>query len=326
MSDKRNYGLDLYRILCCVGVLNYHVMDDVLGKGGVAYFLYFAASYCVPGFFLLSGFLLGSRSNVTVDYIENKIIGTMKKLFAWIVLWSILHFIKTGEIYDLWKQLLAGLASDGILPVSWFLFTYSFLLFLGYPLWYLKNKYRKLFGIAATVWIMMLMADVGRGVIGFKTQSLWLHLYIGYFAFGMALTDVFSWADRRLQKRTCIIIASIIVALTSATYIYEFKSQPSYIAPHNYYGKWFYSLWLAGGFWLCTLFDLKNLMLQKKIQQIASDTMVVYLGHLPMLIYITGIHPLQSVWEAIGCVCTLFVLLVICAECMKKLPLLRKIV
>lgn len=34
MSDKRNYGLDLYRILCCVGVLNYHVMDDVLGKGG----------------------------------------------------------------------------------------------------------------------------------------------------------------------------------------------------------------------------------------------------------------------------------------------------
>lgn len=92
---------------------------------------------------------------MTVDYIENKVIGTMKKLFAWIVLWSILHFIKTGEIYDLWKQLLAGLASDGILPVSWFLFTYSFLLFLGYPLWYLKNKYRKLFGIAMTIFIIL---------------------------------------------------------------------------------------------------------------------------------------------------------------------------
>lgn len=31
---KRNYGLDLFRIMCCVGVLNYHVIDDVLGNGG----------------------------------------------------------------------------------------------------------------------------------------------------------------------------------------------------------------------------------------------------------------------------------------------------
>ena len=34
MSNKRNYGLDIYRILCCIGVLTYHVMDDVLGKTG----------------------------------------------------------------------------------------------------------------------------------------------------------------------------------------------------------------------------------------------------------------------------------------------------
>lgn len=35
---KRNYGLDLFRIMCCAGVLNYHVIDDVLGNGGVHIF------------------------------------------------------------------------------------------------------------------------------------------------------------------------------------------------------------------------------------------------------------------------------------------------
>lgn len=34
MHVERNYGLDLYRIFCCIGVLTYHIMDDVLGKSG----------------------------------------------------------------------------------------------------------------------------------------------------------------------------------------------------------------------------------------------------------------------------------------------------
>ena len=34
MRDERNYGLDVYRILCCMGVLTYHIMDDVLVCGG----------------------------------------------------------------------------------------------------------------------------------------------------------------------------------------------------------------------------------------------------------------------------------------------------
>ncbi len=42
-TNRHNYGLDLYRILCCIGVLTYHIMDDVLGKsdggGPISYIL-----------------------------------------------------------------------------------------------------------------------------------------------------------------------------------------------------------------------------------------------------------------------------------------------
>lgn len=55
--EKHNYSVDIFRILCCIGVLTYHVMDDVLGKEG-ALPIYFGASFCIPGFFAIAGYLI----------------------------------------------------------------------------------------------------------------------------------------------------------------------------------------------------------------------------------------------------------------------------
>lgn len=34
--EKRKCGIDIFRIMCCLGVLNYHVIDDILEiSGGV---------------------------------------------------------------------------------------------------------------------------------------------------------------------------------------------------------------------------------------------------------------------------------------------------
>lgn len=48
--NERNYGIDIFRILCCIGVLIYHTFDDILGVNGACIF-YYGASFCVPGFF-----------------------------------------------------------------------------------------------------------------------------------------------------------------------------------------------------------------------------------------------------------------------------------
>ena len=40
---SRNYGLDIFRIMCCLGVLNYHVMDDFLQIGGGVH------TFCIMG-------------------------------------------------------------------------------------------------------------------------------------------------------------------------------------------------------------------------------------------------------------------------------------
>lgn len=62
---NRVAGLDIFRIGCCLGVIIYHVVDDIFlyqGTGwGIASVFYFGAAYCIPGFFLLSGYLIGKK-------------------------------------------------------------------------------------------------------------------------------------------------------------------------------------------------------------------------------------------------------------------------
>lgn len=45
--DSRNSEINLFGIFCCIGVLDYHILDDVLEYGMSAKAIYFAASFCV---------------------------------------------------------------------------------------------------------------------------------------------------------------------------------------------------------------------------------------------------------------------------------------
>lgn len=40
MLQKRKCGIDIFRIMCCMGVLGYHIMDDIVlsTPGGGGYF------------------------------------------------------------------------------------------------------------------------------------------------------------------------------------------------------------------------------------------------------------------------------------------------
>ena len=110
---NRNHGLDIFRIMCCIGVLDYHVMGAALSGagGGIAYYgkiLYYLAAFCVPGFFLLSGYFLGERDELKMRYVETKVAGIMAKLFGWIIFWTVVHFIRTGEVFDLWENFTQG--------------------------------------------------------------------------------------------------------------------------------------------------------------------------------------------------------------------------
>lgn len=109
-------------------------------------------------------------------------------------------------------------------------------------------------------------------------------------------------------------------------YIYNVNKSEQFYFPDRFYGKWYYTLWITSLFWLISLIEIKNELYRKIISVISSNTVVVYLGHLPILVYHTSRYPLKSPISASLTVVLLFIGCEILAEIMKRLPLLRKLI
>ena len=324
--QTRASGLDIYRVLCCIGVLIYHIVDDVLVKSQYAVPVYFAASFCVPGFFLLSGYLLGMKDEVSLEYCENKIIDTLKKLFLWIVFWTIVHFMLTGEIMDLWENLSYGMASQGVLPVSWFLFTYVFILIFAYPLHILLKKYPVIFVVITVVWTILLALGFGKTIIYSKSQSCWIHLYLGYFVIGMSLAWLMNIVKKHNMLKVFVLVSAIIFVISFIMYLHSIRVASEFRFPHEYYGTWLYSVWIISGFITISSIDIKSTPITHILKLLSNNTFVVYLGHLPILLFVTEIMTIDSLKAAVTYVVVFFIGLEIFAEILKRLPVLRKLV
>ena len=137
---NNSIAIDYFRILCCIGVLVYHTFDDILDCGALAKIIYFSASYCIPGFFLLSGFLLAYKKEITLRYIINKSINLMLKLIGWISIFILFYYLSDGNLHNIFEEFYLSAFSSGILPVGWFMFSYCAILLLSYPLFNLLNK------------------------------------------------------------------------------------------------------------------------------------------------------------------------------------------
>ena len=321
--SARNPGLDLLRVLCCVGVLFYHVLDALLADPAAA-FLYYAASFCVPGFFLLSGYLIGAKPQLTFAYCERKIVSTLQKLLLWHIVWGIVTLIYSGSVYDLWGNFLQGIVSAGVLPVSWFLFTYCALLIFAFPLHALLQRSLPWFAGLVVAWLAVLACGFGSTLHDTQTQSLWLHLYGGYFAMGMLLARLFPLIDRRLPSNCQILLSLVLFLFFSFCYFLQAKSQSR--LPDAFYGRWYYTGWLFSLVWLLLKLPLSFAPLQNALQALAKNTFAVYLGHLPLLLYWEQISPLHSLPTALGVIALLFCFWQLSAEIFKRLPVLRLLV
>lgn len=330
---NRNSGLDLFRILCCVGVLGYHILDDVVFSGNQSAILpYFLVSFCVPGFFLLQGFLLARHTTLSMEYCEQKIVHTIAKLTGWCIFWVVVHFIHTGELLSFWDQLRGSFLSDGMLPVGWFLFPYCLFVLLGYPLYHLQKRTPLAFELATFGWLILLAAvpDLqGRQLGG---QALWIPLYLGYFVAGMALSHIMETvsvrtADKRASRVLQGVLSAAICAASLAIYLHKaIFAAEGFQFPDHFYGSWYYTCWLISLFWLTSLLSVRHASIQLLLKRAAGNTFTVYLGHLPILIYLTGLSPLLHTHTALLYILLFFVGLQLLAEGFRRLPLLRKLV
>lgn len=331
MQD-RDSGLDIFRIICCVGVLVYHAVDDTFATTGTGFTagiaLYFLASFCVPGFFLMSGFLIGKRTSVDKEYIEKKILSIATKYGGWIVFWCLIYSVLLNQHLNPLEQYISGFASGGILPVAWFLFTYMVLLLLSYPLLELRKKYRIAFSLLCIVLLVSisLKNPVNEYFLS-RNQALWIPLYLTYFVVGIWLNDVLSILRKYLNApRFLLLLAAGVNLITLSIYFYFVLGSAEFLYPTTYYGRWYYSAWLITLFILVGAIRISNEKIRSVLAILADGTFAVYMLHLPLLNLLAKEIPINSTLKAITVIVGLFALCELLSCIFKKTPLLRKII
>ncbi|HEE0054462.1 TPA: acyltransferase [Citrobacter freundii] len=128
MSNNRDAGIDLLRILCCILVVAIHVTPLATGANDVtALLIQSFVRVGLPVFFIISGMYL---LNTKIDSIFNFYKKRVSVLIVPFIVYSLIHFltlnIQSGDVapYSLLKSYLLALSSStGIAGHLWFVYT-----------------------------------------------------------------------------------------------------------------------------------------------------------------------------------------------------------
>lgn len=285
--------------------------------------IYFAASYCVPMFFMVSGFTFG-RTSFSAEYVEKKILGIMKKLFAWIIFWCVVYAFIYGEEHNPFIELIDGSFSGGLLPVSWFIFTLCLCWLVGYGIFALHEKERKVFYILILLLTTLMLIKRSIALPSYipfydtGTQATWFGLYLTFFMIGMLLRDMLGVIVREKAYYKVFITLALIIL----TIVYVKTSSLSGRSPADFYGSWIYMLW----FMLIFLVALNLCPYSRQLHVIAKGTFSVYMWHLPVLLFITRYIPVKGARVGIFMIIGLFVSGELIYMLFRKYPLLKKMV
>lgn len=331
-QQTRDLGVDLFKTLCCLGVLIYHVAQYNL-QNPVSYTLYFLASYSVPGFFLINGYLLFGHMHVSIQYLEEK----TKNLFLVSALWCfflvIIQFLITGTLVNPMDTLINSLfLGKGVAPVMWFLGTLLIIQILfAYPLYRLFQKNQKLFAILVMFSLFIVSTLKTWGSFGADLawlyprggQTFWLFLYAPIYAAGGLMRLIVSKIKTLPQKSALLWAAALFSGAIFV--IFSSKSSTTYttVLPSNYYGTPPHLLWLILLATACLSTKINTPSVEKAVQFAGRNLFTVYMLHLPILTSIYAAFLPRNSIEVCLLIIIVFFVCILAGELFKKLPVFR---
>ena len=133
MHKTRNINLDLIKVLACIGVVLLHTTMSGFKETGswnfLAY-LYYLGTYPIPLFFMVNGYLLLGKREITYPYILQKVKWILITVSSWtFIVWFFKRDFTTNPI----KKIVGSLLQKGYFFQFWF-FGALILIYLCLPI------------------------------------------------------------------------------------------------------------------------------------------------------------------------------------------------
>ena len=283
MHKTRNINLDLIKVLACIGVVLLHTTMPGFketGSWNLLVYLYYLGTYSIPLFFMVNGYLLLGKREITYPYILQKVKWILITVSSWtFIVWFFKRDFTTNPI----KKIVGSLLQKGYFFQFWF-FGALILIYLCLPILrkFLNSK-RSFLYILSSLLTIGLIFELANIILQMPLQSyviqtfrLWTWLF--YYILGGLVAqfdkDIIKNAFKRWMK-----IVSILLVLISPIILF-FIAKTIY---HNLFAEYFYDILFVKivslGFFLTVLTLSLEENKSKWIVYLSNQTMGVFIVH-----------------------------------------------
>ncbi|VLY85442.1 repeating unit O-acetyltransferase WefK [Streptococcus pneumoniae] len=283
MRKNRNINLDLLKVLACVGVVLLHTTMGGFketGSWNLLAYLYYLGTYSIPLFFMVNGYLLLGKREITYLYILQKVKWILITVSSWsFIVWLFKRDFTTNPI----KKIVGSLIQRGYFFQFWF-FGALILIYLCLPILrqFLNSKRSYLYSLSLLMTIglifelsnILLQMPVQTYVI--QTFRLWTWFF--YYLLGGYVAQ-FTIEEIESRFKNWMKIVSILLLLISPIILF-FIAKTIY---HNLFAEYFYDTLFVKvstlGIFLTILMLTLNENRRESIVSLSNQTMGVFIIH-----------------------------------------------
>ena len=283
MHKTRNINLDLIKVLACIGVVLLHTtmigFKDT-GSWNLLAYLYYLGTYSIPLFFMVNGYLLLGKRNITYSYILEKVKWILITVSSWT---TIVWLLKRDFAVNPVKKIIGSMVQKGYFFQFWF-FGALILIYLCLPvLRKILNSKRSYLYILSLLISIGLIFELTNIIIQTPLQSyviqtfrLWTWFF--YYILGGLIAQFDKEFIKNGFKRWMKIVAVLLLLITPV--ILFFLAKTIY---HNLFAEYFYDILFVKIVSLGVFLTILTLSLKeskyKWIVSLSNQTMGVFIVH-----------------------------------------------
>ena len=283
MHKTRNINLDLIKVLACIGVVLLHttmIGFKETGSWNLLTYLYYLGTYSIPLFFMVNGYLLLGKRNITYSYILQKIKWILITVSSWtFIVWLFKRDFAVNPI----KKIIGSLLQKGYFSQFWF-FGALILIYLCLPILrkFLNSKRSYLYILSSLVTIGLVF-ELANMVFQMPLQSYVIQTFrLWTWFFYYILGGLIAQFDKEFIKkgfRRWMKIAAVLLMLISPLILF-FLAKTIY---HNLFAEYFYDILFVKIVSLGIFLTVLTLSLEenksKWIVTLSNQTMGVFIVH-----------------------------------------------
>lgn len=291
-TNKREYGIDLFRIICCIFVINFHICDLMVANSRryefSNYVIYFIGSICVAGFFLMNGYFSGKKKEANIKRDIKKICSYLFQAFIITVIFCIVYHIFGLQTENPIKEYINGFMQKGIIPSIWYLISYAILMLAAPIFLNIKQNHKKIFyGILIGIILFNIVFSKTIYDYTYASSSIfWLHYYLAFFLIGMTFSNI---TFQKKQKKWLFGLGILSVLI----YLYINIMEGKFVLPQASYGSWYFYLYLISVFCFFKTIEIKNKTAINMIEKLSEETFLIYLIAYPFSVLIDHFIPFK---------------------------------